>query len=80
VKLKEYWRESKRMEWSFLKKIYIIIYIKLRDFKLSLMRFFYGIKKYKHKHFYNTLFRCLICGKTKIDIDYEIYGVDKNDN
>jgi len=80
LKLKEYWRESKRMELSILKRIYVIIYIKLRDFKLCLMRFFYGIKKYKHKHIYSTFFKCLICGKTKTDIDYEIYGVDKNDN
>jgi hypothetical protein len=52
----------------------------LRTIKWKFFRALYKTFKCPHKHIYDWNIFCIICKKSKMDIDRKKFGVDKNDN
>ena len=78
-------RKMNRTQWKETRKYYsrraILYYFtkhKLKMFKIYCFRQWFKISKYEHEHFYNYMFNCLICKKTKLDFDRERLKI-KND-
>ena len=70
---KEKWQEI-RKEWGYSRRkiIFILVYhVYLRNFKWYLFHLCYKLIKYNHKHIWGENMRCLICRKTKANIDWE---------
>ena len=68
------WKEARKY-YSVQKIFYYWTRWKLRLLKYYFYHIWYVLTKYKHKHEYNLFIRCLICRKTKRDIDYERYKI-----
>lgn len=66
----ERWREI-RNHFSRREILYYWIKYKLKLLKYYVFHLWFKISKYEHKHIFESIFRCSICRKDKLDIDRE---------
>ena len=66
------WRSAREM-YTRSYTIHCLINLKLKILKWYLFHLWYKLTKYTHKHIWNINYKCLICRKTKGDIDWEKY-------